>query len=239
MALPAENTTQAFVQAWKERTGKPMRKPGMPVLPTDVLDDGLLECAMRCNHTFRSIYKDASRDIYEDFCLLATSHNHGKAAESFVDDALSNILLNDEPLSRLEALKRSDWKLWFEAEIAELNSMKRLEVFETMHRCDIPNGKKAIKQKWVYKQKPDRKKARLVAKGFMQSPWDIGETYAPVTRLSTVRTLLAIAAGRPDWSLRHLDISTAFINAKLKEEVYMELPDGYRACEHCGRYSCS
>ena len=112
--------------------------------------------------------------------------------------------------------------------------MKRLEVFETMHRCDIPNGKKAIKQKWVYKQKPDRKKARLVAKGFMQSPWDIGETYAPVTQLSTVHTLLVIAASRPDWSLRHLDISTAFINAKLKEEVYMELPDGYRACEHCG-----
>ena len=37
--------------------------------------------------------------------------------------------------------------------------------------------------------------------------------------------------------LRHLDITTAFINAKLaklKEEVCMELPDGYRACEHCG-----
>ena len=197
--------TQAFVQAWKEQTGKPMQKPGMPVLPSDVIDDELLECAMRCNHTFRSIYKDASRDIYEDFCLLATSHNHGKAAESFVDDALSNILLNDEPLSRLEALKRSDWKLWFEAEIAELNSMKRLEVFETMHRCDIPNGKKAIKQKWVYKQKPDRKKARLVAKGFMQSPWDIGETYAPVTRLCTVRTLLAVAAGLPDWTPGHMD----------------------------------
>ena len=64
----------------------------------------------------------------------------------------------------------------------------------------------------------------------MQSPWDIGETYAPVTRLSTVWTLLAIAAGRPDWDLRHLDISTAFINATLKEEVYMECPDGYGAC---------
>ena len=103
--------------------------------------------------------------------------------------------------------------------------MKRLEVFESMHCYKVPNGKKVIKQKWVYKQKPE-----LVAKGFMQSPWDIDETYAPVTRLSTVRTLLAIAAGRPDWSLRHLDISTAFINAKLKQEVYMELPDGYRAC---------
>ena len=111
MALPEENITQTFVQAWKERTGKPMRKPGMPVLPSDVIDDELLECAMRCNDTFRSVYKGASRDIYEDFCLLATSHNHGEAAESFVDDALSNILLNDEPLSRLEALKRSDWKL--------------------------------------------------------------------------------------------------------------------------------
>ena len=51
MALPENNVTQTFVQAWKERTGKPMRKPGMPVLPSDVIDDELLECAMRCNHT--------------------------------------------------------------------------------------------------------------------------------------------------------------------------------------------
>ena len=65
-----------------------------------------------------------------------------------MDAALPNISLDDEPLSRLEALKRGDWKLWFEAEIAELQSMKRLEVFETMHRGKVLNGKKVINQKW-------------------------------------------------------------------------------------------
>ena len=158
------------------------------------------------------------------------------AAYADCDLAYSTIAAGDEPLSRKEMLSSTDIKDWLQSEVVELDSMKRLEVFDCMQREHLPRGKKVIRQKWVYKCKPDRYKARLVAKGFMQSPWDIGETYAPVTRLSTVRTLLAIAAGRPDWDLRHLDISTAFINATLKEEVYMECPDGYGACTNldCG-----
>ena len=102
-------------------------------------------------------------------------------AHSFAETALSHIETGDEPLSRAEALKRFDAGLWIESEIEELRSMKRLEVFQIVHRGAVPRGKKIIRQKWVYKQKPDQKKVRLVAKGFMQSPWDIGETYAPVT----------------------------------------------------------
>ena len=232
--LPAGTACSAYIQAWKERPGLPARKKGQPNIKHSAVDYDLVESAMFFNKSFKEQHKEALLDIYEDFCLLATLDRDGPgAARSFAETALSHIESGDEPLSRTEALRRFDAGLWIESEIEELRSMKRLEVFNIVHRGAVPRGKKIIKQKWVYKQKPDRKKARLVAKGFMQSPWDIGETYAPVTRLSTVRTLLAIAAGRPEWSLRHLDISTAFINADLKEDVYMELPDGYRACEHC------
>ena len=206
---------------------------------------------MRVNTCYRRKHEMALAAMYEDFVALAlhefdgpdynelapistTSRGaqHIRCAPAYADCdlALSTIAAGDEPLSRKEMLASTDIKEWLDSEVVELDSMKRLEVFDCMRREHLPRNKKVIRQKWVYKRKPDRYKARLVAKGFMQSPWDIGETYAPVTRLSTVRTLLAIAAGRPDWDLRHLDISTAFINATLKEEVYMECPDGYGAC---------
>ena len=74
-------------------------------------------------------------------------------------------------------------------------------------------GKKIIRSKWVYKYKEveARYKCRLVAKGFMQSPFDYGETYAPVCKLATVRTLLSYMTSNPTWGFRGLDISTAFL----------------------------
>ena len=61
----------------------------------------------------------------------------------------------------------------------------------------------------------------------MQSPFDYGETYASVCKLATVRTLLSYMTSNPTWGFRGLDISTAFLNADLKDPVYMEPPEGY------------
>nr|XP_008368289.1 uncharacterized protein LOC103431893 [Malus domestica] len=71
------------------------------------------------------------------------------------------------------------------------------------------------------------KNARLVAKGYTQKPViDFNETFAPVARLDTIRTLIALAAQK-GCKLFQLDVKSYFLNGILKEEVYIDQPNGY------------
>ena len=71
-------------------------------------------------------------------------------------------------------------------------------------------------------------KARLVIKGFLQRYGiDYDETYAPVMKYTSLRLLLTLAAIY-DWEIQQFDVVSAFLNAELKEEVYMEQPEGFQ-----------
>lgn len=61
----------------------------------------------------------------------------------------------------------------------------------------------------------------------------MGSIFAPVTRLETIRLLLALAA-KNGWQVHHLDVKSAFLNGDLKEEVYVSQPEGFikRGQEH-------
>ena len=120
--------------------------------------------------------------------------------------------------------------LWQQAMKEELDALHKTGTWDLV---DLHPGKSAIGCKWIYKIKTrsddtvDRYKARLVAKGFTQEyRIDYEETFAPVARLSSVRTLIAISAARR-WPLFQMDIKNAFLNGELAEEVYMKLPPGY------------
>ena len=133
----------------------------------------------------------------------------------------------DEPVVYEQAVKNRVWK------VAMQNELDAIEKNNTWLLTDLPEGHKAIDLKWVFKVKKDangeivKHKARLVAKGYVQKHGiDYEEVFAPVTRLETVRLLLALAA-KNSWEVHHLDVKSAFLNGELQEEVYVTQPKGY------------
>ena len=73
----------------------------------------------------------------------------------------------------------------------------------------------------------ERYKARLVAQGFTQKPGlDYDETFCPVVRFESLRTLAAMAV-QDGLILHQMDVTSAFLNGTLSEEVYMKQPEGF------------
>jgi len=139
-----------------------------------------------------------------------------------------------EPATMEEALsgdQAAEWKLAMDDEMASLLAN------ETWTLEKPPPEVKPIPVKWVYKIKRDsignieRYKARLVVKGFRQREGiDYQEVFAPVSKYSTLRTVLSIAAAE-DMEIHQLDIKTAFLNGDLEEDVWCEQPEGYESGE--------
>jgi Reverse transcriptase (RNA-dependent DNA polymerase) len=92
---------------------------------------------------------------------------------------------------------------------------------------DLPPGKNLVTCKWVFKAKHDangnitRFKARLVARGYSQAYGiDYFDNFAPLAKLTTYRTIFALAA-LEKWEIHGMDVITAYLLGKLDEEIYM------------------
>ncbi|GJU90861.1 putative ribonuclease H-like domain-containing protein [Tanacetum coccineum] len=136
-------------------------------------------------------------------------------------------LSQEEPKKVIHALKDPSW---IEAMQEELLQFKLQEVWTLV---DLPNGKRAIGTKWVFRNKKDergiviRNKARLVAQGYTQEEGiDYDEVFAPVARIEAIRLFLAYASFK-DFMVYQMDVKSAFLYGKIEEEVYVCQPPGF------------
>ena len=172
--------------------------------------------------------RDSTLNQVEIDELKALDTAYENAVKLFVSGTTST---PKEPRSYREAVdpNNPDSPSWVAAINAELDSLRGHGTWEYVPH---PKDKPIVSCKWVWrvKVKSDRSverfKARLIARGFTQTRGvDYNKTFAPVTRLNTLRLLTAMAV-QNDWEFRHLDVKTAYLHGDLEEEVYMAVPQG-------------
>jgi hypothetical protein len=146
------------------------------------------------------------------------------------NDEHANSATDPEPRTFKQAMHGHQSDRWREAATLEYNTLIENGTWEIV---DLPYGEKAIGSGWVFKVKHnvdgsiERFKARLVAKGYSQRPGlDYNESFAPTFRPATLRIIMALAAVE-DLELRSMDITSAFTNGDLDEEIYMKQPEGF------------
>ncbi|GJW88759.1 putative ribonuclease H-like domain-containing protein [Tanacetum coccineum] len=137
-----------------------------------------------------------------------------------------------EPTSIAKALSDSSW---VEAMQEELLQFKLQQVWILV---DLPSGKRAIRTKWVFRNKKDergiviRNKARLVAQGHRQEEGiDYEEVFAPVARIEAIRLFLAYASFM-GFLVYQMDVKSAFLYRTIEEEVYVTQPPGFKDPDH-------
>lgn len=132
-----------------------------------------------------------------------------------------------EPKNIKEAMTHPGWN---SAVMDEINNIHRLHTWDLVPRTEDMN---VITCGWLFttKLRPDgtvdKRKVRLVGKGFRQEEGvDFLETFSLVVRTATIRLMLHIAVSK-GWSIKQLDVSSAFLHGELDEPVFMTQPEGF------------
>jgi len=133
-----------------------------------------------------------------------------------------------DPRSVREAMASPDANGWKDATDQEMANLKFHDVYELVPRMNVM---RTLKLGWAFHWKFkkgvfENSKGRLVARGNQQRPGvDLGESLSPLMRLESLHTILAIH----DIDIIQFDITSTYLHGTLKEELYVEQPEGYVA----------
>jgi hypothetical protein len=217
----------------------PSKTPDLPPPPSDQNDPGSESEVPTDTQAPGGKRPKRSRKKVEKYVAgtsgLGSAESEGELPPDFDEiylnmvELYTSINLPLEPKNYAEAIKFENAERWNEAMKAEIKSLEDRGTWEII---DEPKDKPIVSCKWVYKVKIDsngnvaRHKARLVARGFSQTQGvDYKETFAPVTRLETIRMMFALAVEK-DWEIRQVDVKNAYLYGDLDEEIYMAVPEG-------------
>jgi len=137
------------------------------------------------------------------------------------------------PRSYYDMKGRPDEHLWMEACDKEIKKLFEMGTFTIVDESDIPHGHKSINCCMSFKIKKDgdgnilEYRARCNADGRQQEVRSYGDTFAPTSKFSCIRSICAIAA-QEGLTLYQFDMKGAFLLAECKERVYIKLSGKYR-----------
>ncbi|GJY89459.1 putative ribonuclease H-like domain-containing protein [Tanacetum coccineum] len=198
--------------------------PVSPIPTTRIHKDHLVEQIIGDLHSTPQTRR-MTKNLEEHglFSSVQQRTNH----KDFQNCLFACFLSQEEPKKVIHALKDPSW---IEAMQDELLQFKLQKVWTLV---DLPNGKRAIGTKWVYRNKKDERgiviknKARLVAQGYTQEEGiNYDEVFAPVARIEAIRLFLAYASFK-DFVVYQMDVKSAFLYGRIEEEVYVCQPPGF------------
>lgn len=130
------------------------------------------------------------------------------------------------------SLRMREAACWREAIVKEYKGLLAIGTFEFIRLSEVPSGSNIMRCHLVFDLKRngdgsiDKFKARLVADGNTQRHGiDFDRVFSTVAKLSTLRIVFTIAVAR-DLNLSSIDIRQAYLQAKLNEDLYMQVPPG-------------
>ena len=137
------------------------------------------------------------------------------------------------PRSYFDIAGRPDAEVWYEAFNTELAKLFDFGTFDLVDSSTVPAGCKVMDTCCSFKRKEDSQgnliepRCRINADGRQQNKETCGDTFAPTSKFSCIRTICSLAA-QEGLTLYQFDIKGAFLNAPCKEDIYLNLPGKYR-----------
>ena len=143
--------------------------------------------------------------------------------------------LDNDPPSFIDAMRRPDAKLWWDAFCDEIKAIIARKTWLLIH---LPPGRHALPLRWVCQIKRDatnvfeKYKSRIVVKGFAQeAELDFNQTFASIIRIDSVRTLFAICTAN-DLCITQVDCKNTFLYSRSDFEIYVQQPEGFIDASH-------
>ncbi|GKC83112.1 retrovirus-related pol polyprotein from transposon TNT 1-94, partial [Tanacetum coccineum] len=154
------------------------------------------ETSTEINEPRRSIRARKEKDFGSDFFSYLVEGRQKKATR----EVIFTINIDDDPKTFSEAMSSCDAPMWKEAINDEMDSFLGNQTWEL---AELPKG------------------VRPIERGI-----DYFDTYAPVARISSIRTPIAISAVK-GFYIHQMDVKMAFLNGYLNEDICMEQPEGF------------